>query len=225
MSSSRHASNDRAHTRAEQLRRTINEHNYRYYVLDQPTVSDAEYDRLLRELQDLEDEHPHLITEDSPTQRVGAQPAEGFESVKHSIPMLSLANAFNAEEVAEFDRRIRERLDLDEVTYAVEPKLDGLAIALRYERGRLVLGATRGDGQQGENVTSNVRTIRSIPLSLRGHDLPEVLEVRGEIFMRRSGFRALNERLAAESQKTFVNPRNAAAGSLRQLDPAVTAKR
>ncbi|MEE4296072.1 MAG: NAD-dependent DNA ligase LigA, partial [Wenzhouxiangella sp.] len=199
--------------------------NYRYYVLDQPTVSDAEYDRLLRELQDLEDEHPDLITEDSPTQRVGAQPAEGFESVKHSIPMLSLANAFNAKEVAEFDRRIRERLDLDEVTYAVEPKLDGLAIALRYERGRLVLGATRGDGQQGENVTSNVRTIRSIPLSLRGQDLPEVLEVRGEIFMRRSGFRALNERLAAEGQKTFVNPRNAAAGSLRQLDPAVTAKR
>ncbi|MFW5815865.1 MAG: NAD-dependent DNA ligase LigA [Wenzhouxiangella sp.] len=211
--------------RAERLREKIREHNYRYYVLDQPTVSDAQYDRLLRELQSLEAEHPELITPDSPTQRVGAEPAEGFETVTHSIPMLSLANAFSAEEVADFDRRIRDRLDLEQVHYAVEPKLDGLAIALRYERGQLVLGATRGDGKQGEDVTSNVRTVRAIPLKLRGRNIPETLEVRGEIFMTRSGFQRLNERLSEAGQKTFVNPRNAAAGSLRQLDPAVTAQR
>ncbi len=211
--------------RIERLRETINEHNYRYYVLDQPTVSDAEYDRLLRELQSLEAEHPELITPDSPTQRVGAQPAEGFATVTHRIPMLSLANAFSAEEVAEFDRRIRDRLDLEELEYAVEPKLDGLAIALRYEHGQLVLGATRGDGKQGEDVTSNVRTVRAIPLRLRGKNIPELLEVRGEIFMTRSGFARLNRRLSEAGQKTFVNPRNAAAGSLRQLDPTVTAQR
>lgn len=211
--------------RIERLRETINEHNYRYYVLDQPTVSDAEYDRLLRELQSLEAEHPELITPDSPTQRVGAQPAEGFATVTHRIPMLSLANAFSAEEVAEFDRRIRDRLDLEELEYAVEPKLDGLAIALRYEQGQLVLGATRGDGKQGEDVTSNVRTVRAIPLRLRGKNIPELLEVRGEIFMTRSGFARLNRRLSEAGQKTFVNPRNAAAGSLRQLDPTVTAQR
>lgn len=214
-----------ARERAERLREKIREHNYRYYVLDQPTISDAEYDRLLRELQSLEAEQPELITPDSPTQRVGAEPAEGFATVTHSIPMLSLANAFSAEEVADFDRRIRDRLDLDQVQYAVEPKLDGLAIALRYERGRLVLGATRGDGRQGEDVTSNVRTVRAIPLKLRGRNIPELIEVRGEIFMTRSGFRRLNERLSEAGQKTFVNPRNAAAGSLRQLDPAVTAQR
>ncbi|MEE4637743.1 MAG: NAD-dependent DNA ligase LigA [Wenzhouxiangella sp.] len=209
----------------ECLRASIDEHNYRYYVLDQPTVSDAEYDRLLRELQSLEESHPHLITPDSPTQRVGARPAEGFDTVTHSIAMLSLANAFSQEEVADFDRRIRDRLDLEQLCYTVEPKLDGLAIALRYERGRLVLGATRGDGKQGEDVTSNVRTVRAIPLKLRGQNIPELLEVRGEIFMTRSGFRQLNERLAEDGQKTFVNPRNAAAGSLRQLDPAITAQR
>lgn len=211
--------------RVERLRETINEHNYRYYVLDQPTVSDAEYDRLLRELQSLEVEHPELVTPDSPTQRVGAQPAEGFATVTHRIPMLSLANAFSAEEVAEFDRRIRDRLDLEELEYAVEPKLDGLAIALRYEHGQLVLGATRGDGKQGEDVTSNVRTVRAIPLRLRGKNIPELIEVRGEIFMTRSGFARLNRRLSEAGQKTFVNPRNAAAGSLRQLDPTVTAQR
>ena len=211
--------------RIETLRETIREHNHRYYVLDQPTVSDAEYDRLLRELQALESEHPELVTPDSPTQRVGDRPAHGFETVSHNIPMLSLANAFSEQEVADFDRRLRDRLDLEALHYVAEPKLDGLAISLRYESGHLVLGATRGDGREGENVTSNVRTVRSIPLRLRGKNIPEVLEVRGEIFMDRSGFESLNQRLAEAGQKTFVNPRNAAAGSLRQLDPAITAQR
>ena len=216
---------EQARARIQQLREALDEHNHRYYVLDAPVVSDAEYDRLLRELEALEEQYPDLISADSPTQRVGAQPADGFESVTHATPMLSLANAFSDEEVGEFDRRVRERLDVEEVVYAVEPKLDGLALALRYEDGRLALAATRGDGRSGENVTSNVRTIRSVPLRLRGADIPAVLEVRGEVFMRRSGFEALNQRLSESGQKTFVNPRNAAAGSLRQLDPAVTATR
>jgi DNA ligase (NAD+) len=211
--------------RADKLRSQIDEHNHRYYVLDDPVISDAEYDRLLRELQDLENEHPELISEDSPTQRVGAAPLEGFETVTHAVPMLSLANAFDDDEVREFDRRIRERLDRETVEYVVEPKLDGVAIALRYESGRLVLGATRGDGRQGENVTANVRTIGAIPLKLRGKRLPARLEVRGEIFMTHSGFERLNEGLSDAGEKTFVNPRNAAAGSLRQLDSAVTARR
>jgi DNA ligase (NAD+) len=209
----------------KQLRREIDEHNFRYYVLDDPVISDAEYDRLLQRLQALEAEHPELISDDSPTQRVGAAPAEGFATVAHQFPMLSLANAFSEDEVAEFDRRIRERLDLDTIEYTAEPKLDGVAIALRYEHGRLRLGATRGDGRRGEDVTSNVRTISAIPLKLRGDKLPDVLEVRGEIYMTRSGFRRLNDRLADAGDKTFVNPRNAAAGSLRQLDSALTATR
>lgn len=211
--------------RVRQLKHEINEHNYRYYVLDDPIVSDAEYDRLLAELQALENKHPELISPDSPTQRVGAAPAAGFESVSHDVPMLSLGNAFSREEVEEFDRRIRERLDLETITYSAEPKLDGVAIALRYENGELVLGATRGDGRSGEDVTSNVRTIRAIPLRLRGGQVPAVLEVRGEIVMTRSGFQRLNQRLADAGEKTFVNPRNAASGSLRQLDPALTAQR
>ncbi|TVQ29199.1 MAG: NAD-dependent DNA ligase LigA [Wenzhouxiangella sp.] len=211
--------------RIDRLRRELDDHNYRYYVLDDPSIPDAEYDRLLAELEQLEREHPELITVDSPTQRVGAAPAAGFETVAHRVPMLSLANAFEEQDVREFDRRIRERLDLDQIDYAAEPKLDGVAIALRYERGELVLGATRGDGRSGENVTSNVRTIRAIPLKLRGKDWPDVLEVRGEIFMTRSGFARLNQRLSGAGEKTFVNPRNAAAGSLRQLDPDITATR
>ncbi|AKS42017.1 NAD-dependent DNA ligase LigA [Wenzhouxiangella marina] len=211
--------------RAADLRQQINDHNYRYYVLDDPIVSDAEYDRLLRELEALEADHPELVSEDSPTQRVGAAPAPGFETVTHRVPMLSLSNAFSEEEVAEFDRRIRDRLDLETVDYIAEPKLDGLAIALRYEQGRLVLAATRGDGRQGEDVTANVRTIRAIPLTLRGEHIPDELEVRGEIFMTRSGFDRLNRGLADEGEKQFVNPRNAAAGSLRQLDSRVTARR
>ena len=211
--------------RMEALRDQLQEHNYRYYVLDDPVVSDAEYDRLLRELQELESDHPDLISSDSPTQRVGARPAEGFDTVAHRIPMLSLGNAFSEEEVAEFDRRVREQLDLEEVVYSAEPKLDGVAIALRYERGRLQLAATRGDGRSGEDVTANVRTIRAVPLKLRGDGIPETLEVRGEIFMTRSGFSELNERLADAGEKTFVNPRNAASGSLRQLDSRITARR
>ena len=211
--------------RLSALREQIEEHNYRYYVLDDPVVSDAEYDRLLRELEDIERAHPRLVTPDSPTQRVGASPAEGFETVEHDIPMLSLGNAFSEDEVAEFDRRIRDQLDVETVAYSTEPKLDGVAIALRYEEGRLTLAATRGDGRRGENVTANVRTIRAVPLKLRGSGIPARLEVRGEIFMTRSGFRKLNERLADAGEKAFVNPRNAASGSLRQLDSSITATR
>lgn len=214
-----------AEQRVRQLRDEIAEHNHRYYVLNDPSVPDAEYDRLLRELESLERSNPELVDPDSPTQRVGARADEGFESVEHEVPMLSLANAFDDEEVREFDRRIRETLDVEEVLYTAEPKLDGLAISLRYESGRLVRAATRGDGRAGEDVTANVRTIRAIPLRLRDADAPQALEVRGEIYMTRSGFVELNRGLEQEDSKTFVNPRNAAAGSLRQLDPKITARR
>ncbi len=211
--------------RIEKLRDQIRYHNYRYYVLDDPEIPDAEYDRLMRELQELEAGHPELVTPDSPTQRVGAQALEGFGEVRHEVPMLSLENAFSDEELAEFDRRVRERLEVDEVEYAAEPKLDGLAISLLYEEGVLVRGATRGDGATGEDVTRNVRTIHSVPLRLIGKGYPRRLEVRGEVIMPHEGFRKLNERVQAEGGKPFVNPRNAAAGSLRQLDPRITARR
>ena len=172
-------------TRVDALRRDIDYHNYRYYVLDDPQIPDAEYDRLLRELQSLEQEYPELITADSPTQRVGAKPVEAFGEVRHEIPMLSLDNAFSEEEVLDFDRRVCQRLEADRVDYAVEPKLDGLAISLVYRDGELVSGATRGDGVTGEDVTQNVRTIRAIPLRLRGDDYPRTLEVRGEVYMTR----------------------------------------
>ncbi|MEE4330948.1 MAG: NAD-dependent DNA ligase LigA [Wenzhouxiangella sp.] len=214
-----------ASERAESLREQINEHNHRYHVLDDPVISDAQYDRLLRELEGLEADYPELIREDSPTRRVGAAPLDSFETVTHEVPMLSLGNAFSEDEVREFDRRIRERLDLEIIEYVAEPKLDGVAIALRYERGRLSLAATRGNGREGEDVTANVRTIGAIPLRLRGEHPPERLEVRGEIFMTHSGFERLNRGLSEAGQKTFVNPRNAAAGSLRQLDSTVTARR
>ncbi len=214
--------------RIELLRSEIDHHNRQYYVHDAPVIPDIEYDRLLRELQELEAEHPELITPDSPTQRVGDKPLGAFESVSHSMPMLSLDNAFDEEEMADFERRIRDRLKLPEgdvIHYLAEPKLDGLALSLRYEKGRLVLGATRGDGSSGENVTSNVRTIQAIPLKLSGENWPDVLEVRGEVFMPRKGFEQLNRKARERGEKTFVNPRNAAAGSLRQLDPRLTAKR
>ncbi len=212
--------------RAAELREQINYHNYRYYVLDQPEIPDAEYDRLMRELQRLESQYPELITPDSPTQRVGAKPAEGFGEVRHLIPMLSLENCFSEDELRSFDRRVKERLGrTGAVRYCAEPKFDGLAVSLRYEQGYLVMGATRGDGYVGEDVTQNVRTVRSIPLRLRGESPPSVFEARGEIFMPKAGFEILNRKLAARGEKTFVNPRNAAAGSLRQLDPAVTASR
>ena len=211
--------------RVEELREQIGFHNYRYYVLDDPQIPDAEYDRLLRELQALEEAHPELIRADSPTQRIGAEPLSAFGSVRHEVPMLSLDNAFDDDELSEFDRRVRERLDLDELEYTAEPKLDGLAVSLLYERGILVRGATRGDGATGEDITQNVRTIHSVPLRLIGEDHPDRLEVRGEVIISHRGFRALNERAQQQGQKLFANPRNAAAGSLRQLDARVTAQR
>lgn len=215
----------RARRRAADLRARVNQHNYRYYVLDDPIISDAEYDRLLRELQDLEEKYKELVTADSPTQRVGAEPLSSFQEVKHKVPMLSLSNAFDANEVITFDRRIRERVDVDVVKYVAEPKVDGLAISLLYEHGILVRGATRGDGMTGEDVTQNVKTIRSIPLRLLGEGYPRSVEVRGEVFMTYKGFLALNKRQSSAGLKEFVNPRNAAAGSLRQLDPRLSAAR
>lgn len=209
-----------------QLREDIWTHNYRYYVLDDPSVPDAEYDRLFRELKELETQYPEFITSDSPTQRVGAPPLDLFQQVTHRVPMLSLDNVFNEGELVAFDRRIRERLETDEtIEYVCEPKLDGLAVSLMYEDGRLVQAATRGDGQTGEDITQNIRTIHSVPLRLRGEGFPKTLEVRGEVFMPLAGFRKLNETAAANGEKVFANPRNAAAGSLRQLDSNVTAKR
>ncbi|MGD8785172.1 MAG: NAD-dependent DNA ligase LigA [Thioalkalispiraceae bacterium] len=211
--------------RVEKLREEINYHNYRYYVLDNPEIPDSEYDRLLRELQALEEKHPELITADSPTQRVGAQPLSAFSEIKHLQPMLSLNNAFDEQEVQEFNRRATDKLDVKEIVYAAEPKLDGLAISLLYEDGKLVRGATRGDGVTGEDVTQNVRTIEAIPLKLRGKNYPSQLEVRGEVIMTKSGFNKLNETQSKKGEKTFANPRNAAAGSLRQLDSKITATR
>ena len=212
--------------RVTELRAELIEHNYRYHVLDAPTIPDAAYDELFRELQDLESRHPELITSESPTQRVGAAPVSAFAEVRHGIPMLSIDNAFSDEDITAFDRRVRERLNLTgEVEYSAEPKLDGAAINLRFESGELVSAATRGDGVVGEDVTHNVRTIRSVPLRLRGRNHPDSIEVRGEILMPRAAFVRLNEAAASRGEKVFVNPRNAAAGSLRQLDPRLTATR
>jgi len=214
-----------ARARVEDLRARIDEYNYHYYVLDDPLVPDAEYDRLMRELQALEARYPRLVSPDSPTQRVGAGPSSAFAEVRHEIPMLSLANAFSDEEVRDFDRRARARLDEDEVEYVVEMKLDGLAISLLYVDGVLRRAATRGDGRVGEDVSANVRTIPAVPLRLRGRGYPRLLEVRGEIYMDKRGFEALNRAQEAQGAKPFANPRNAAAGSLRQLDPRITASR
>ncbi len=212
-----------AAARVLELREQLEHHNYRYHVLDDPEVSDAEYDRLLRELKTLEDENPDLITPDSPTQRVGATPVSELQEVVHARPMLSLDNAFADEDVAAFDRRVRERLeDVEQIEYSAEPKLDGLAISFRYESGRLVQAATRGDGLRGEDVTHNVRTIKAVPTVLRGAP-PKLLEVRGEVFMLIAGFKAMNQRALERGERTFVNPRNAAAGSIRQLDPRAAA--
>ncbi len=210
---------------AEELRRLIEQHNYRYYVLDEPQIPDAEYDRLMRALQSIEAQHPELITADSPTQRVSGAPAGGFEEVRHATPMLSLSNAFEHQEVIDFDQRVRAMLEADEIIYTAEPKLDGLAISLSYAHGSLVQAATRGDGERGENVTANVRTIDAVPLRLNPGGWPDRLEVRGEIFMPRSGFEAWNHRAREHGEKPLVNPRNGAAGSLRQLDPKITALR
>jgi DNA ligase (NAD+) len=211
--------------RVRQLRELLNHHNYRYYVLDDPEVSDAEYDRLLVELRQVEEKYPELVTPDSPTQRVGAAPVAEFGEVRHTVPMLSLENAFTEEDLVAFDVRVRDRLERNlDVEYYAEPKLDGLAINLRYEKGVLVQAATRGDGTTGEDVTHNVRTIKAIPLKLQGK-VPAVLDVRGEVFMPLAGFKTMNARALAANEKVFANPRNAAAGSLRQLDPRITASR
>ncbi len=215
------------------LRERLEEASYRYHVLDDPDIPDAEYDRMLRELEDLEQRYPELATEDSPTRKVGARADQGFASVRHAIPMLSLGNAFSQEEdgenahaeVADFVRRIEQALARAKPSFSVEPKLDGLAISLRYEKGMLVQGATRGDGESGEDVTANLRTIRSIPLRLRGKGWPAVLEVRGEVVMLRKDFEAYNAWAREHDVRTLANPRNGAAGSLRQLDPAITAQR
>lgn len=210
----------------QKLREQINDHNYRYYILDDPAISDAEYDRLFKNLQKLEQENPELITSDSPTQRVGAKPVKEFAEIRHAVPMLSLENAFTAEDVIAFDQRIHDRLDVSHaIEYVCEPKLDGLAVSIRYENGVLVNAATRGDGETGEDITQNIRTIRMVPLQLHGKDIPQILEVRGEVYMPIAGFEKLNARALERQEKIFVNPRNAAAGSLRQLDPKITASR
>ncbi|MEI7038224.1 NAD-dependent DNA ligase LigA [Fulvimonas yonginensis] len=222
------------HRRAAELRERIEQANHRYYVLDDPDITDAEYDRLLRELEALEEAHPQLATPDSPTRRVGARAHGGFAEVHHALPMLSLGNAFEQDgqtdrerfrEIVEFERRVEQTLDRREPVFSVEPKLDGLAISLRYEQGVFVQGATRGDGETGEDVTANLRTVRAIPLKLRGSGWPDVLEVRGEVIMLRKDFEAFNDYARAHGERPLANPRNGAAGSLRQLDPAVTARR
>jgi DNA ligase (NAD+) len=214
-----------ASKRAAELRQLITDYDHHYYVLDDPVVPDVEYDRRLRELQLIEADYPDLLTSDSPTQRVGGEPLDAFKEVHHATPMLSLGNAFDPDEVREFDRRVREGLEVEAVIYEAEPKLDGVAISLTYRDGELVQAATRGDGVRGENVTANVRTIAAVPLKLRGENWPATLEVRGEIYMPIAGFEAFNERARAAGEKTLVNPRNGAAGSLRQLDSRMTAAR
>ncbi|NSL53024.1 NAD-dependent DNA ligase LigA [Calidifontibacillus erzurumensis] len=207
--------------RMEELRKLLNQYNYEYYVLDRPTVPDSEYDKLMQELIELEKEHPELATPDSPTQRIGGAPLDAFEKVVHRTPMLSLANAFNEGDLRDFDRRVRQEVG-DQFSYVCELKIDGLAISLRYENGILQQGATRGDGEVGEDITSNLKTIRTIPLRIKENI---DIEVRGEAFMPKRSFEALNKERAANGEELFANPRNAAAGSLRQLDPKIAAKR
>ena len=216
--------------RAVDLKAALERHNHAYYVLDTPSIPDAEYDKLFQELQALEQQHPELVTPDSPTQRVGGAPLPQFEQVQHSIPMLSLGNGFEDDDILAFDKRVKDGLSADalpvaQVAYATELKFDGLAISLRYEDGVLVSAATRGDGTTGENVTANIRTVRAIPLRLHGDQLPQVLEVRGEVLMYKDDFARLNQRQRDAGLKEFANPRNAAAGSLRQLDSKITAQR
>ena len=213
------------HTRADWITGELNRHNYAYYVLDAPSIPDAEYDRLFQELLALEQAHPELVTPDSPTQRVGAAPLPQFSQVTHSVPMLSLGNGFDESDINAFDRRVRDGLHLDHVEYASELKFDGLAINLRYENGLLVQASTRGDGETGEDVSANIRTIRAIPLRLRTAHPPKVLDIRGEVLMFKDGFERLNQGQRVAGQKEFANPRNAAAGSLRQLDSRITAQR
>ena len=219
---------EEVHQRYQRLKSELNRYNHAYYVLDDPSVPDSEYDRLMRELQDIEQQYAELQTPDSPSQRVGGAALDSFSQVKHEVPMLSLDNAFSDQEMTDFDRRIKDRINYasgQKLIYACEPKLDGVAVSLIYQKGLLVKGATRGDGSIGEDITANVRTIKSIPLRLQGDDYPDLLEVRGEIYMPREGFNEFNRKAREAGEKPFVNPRNAAAGSLRQLDSKITATR
>ena len=214
-------------SKLKKIRAQLEVWNYQYYVQDQPTVTDFEYDRVFLELLDIEAKNPELVSEDSPSQRVGAPPADGFEQISHLMPMLSLENAFSDDDLERFEKRIFDRLKLERypLQYCCEPKLDGVAVSLLYEKGVLIRGATRGDGSVGENITGNIRTLHSIPLRLLGSGYPDLLEIRGEVYMAKEAFENLNKRLAADGEKTFVNPRNAAAGSLRQLNPKIVARR
>ena len=210
----------------QQLKQLIEQYNHQYYVLDEPSVPDAEYDRLMKALIELEQQQPSLKTPDSPSQRVGGKALDAFTQVTHQLPMLSLDNVFSEQEWQAFVKRVKDRLKTSQaIHFCAEPKLDGLAVSLRYEQGVLVQAATRGDGTTGENITENVKTIKSIPLKLVGKDFPDIIEVRGEVFMPMSSFNTLNERAIKKGEKTFANPRNAAAGSLRQLDSKITAQR
>lgn len=212
--------------RIQKLREEIDEHNYRYFILDAPTIPDAEFDRLFQELKKLEAEHPEFITSDSPTQRVAVSAMTAFTTVQHEVPMLSLENAFTLDDITAFDKRVRQRLDIeDEVEYVCEPKIDGVAVSLLYKNGSLARAATRGDGVVGEDITQNIRTIASIPLHLRGNHPAEEIEIRGEVYMPIQSFENYNKAAVATGDRVFANPRNAAAGSLRQLDPKITAKR
>jgi DNA ligase (NAD+) len=224
--------------RINQLREQLNAYSHQYYVLDAPTIPDVEYDRLYRALEGLEKEHPETMSTDSPTQKVGAPPLPSFTQVTHEMPMLSLDNAMNEDELIDFERKVKDKLKGTKLTiegvaagqnqaieFACEPKLDGLAVSILYEGGQLIQAATRGDGSTGENITLNVRTIKNVPLVLQGTDFPERLEVRGEIYIPKAGFEKLNQDARAKDDKVFANPRNAAAGSLRQLDSRITAKR
>ncbi|MCB1658197.1 MAG: NAD-dependent DNA ligase LigA, partial [Pseudomonadales bacterium] len=209
-----------------QLKEKIRHHNHLYYVLDNPQISDAEYDNLFRQLQQIEHDYPSLMTEDSPTQGVGGQALDAFNNITHSVPMLSLGNVFSHQELLDFERKVKERLETNhEIEYCAELKLDGLAISLIYENGIFIQGATRGDGVTGEDITHNLKTIRNLPLKLNTNHPPALLEVRGEVLMPKAGFEKLNQEAQAKGEKTFANPRNAAAGSVRQLDPNIAAKR
>jgi DNA ligase (NAD+) len=216
---------DRVAARMADLRQKIEYHNYLYYVRDTPEIGDAEYDRMFRELLELEKQHPELASEDSPTQRIGGEPLERFEKAEHRAPMLSLANAFSEDEVRAFDRRVRNLLEKDQMAYVAELKIDGVAMALTYRKGVFERAATRGNGLVGENVTANVKTVRQVPLRMRGKEVPELIEVRGEVYLPVQAFRALNEERADQGLALFANPRNAAAGAIRQLDTRVTASR
>lgn len=211
--------------KAEELRKIIEHHNFRYYVLDQPEISDAEFDELMKQLEKIETQFPDLVTPDSPTQRVGGKPSEGFKTVEHLTQMLSLDNAFNYDELKAFDKRMRKELKEDRIDYVCELKVDGVAVSIIYEKGKYVRGATRGDGRTGEDITANIRTIRSLPLRLQFEITPNLIEVRGEAFLSKEKFKQINEEREEQGQPLFANPRNAAAGSLRQLDPSITASR